>query len=75
MILFRIVSIKSINFLMMKFVLMHLCMVGVYLSIGCNSKPQSDIIQTDSLNYVVDTIQGISRIKIGIPEMKYSIFS
>jgi hypothetical protein len=49
-------------------------MVGVYLSIGCNSKPQSDIIQTDSLNYVVDTIQGISRIKIGIPEMKYSIF-
>ena len=58
----------------MKFVLMHLFIMGVNLFTGCNSNPQSDIIQTDSLYDVVDTIQGISRIKTGIPEMKYSIF-
>ena len=56
----------------MKFVLMHLCIVGVYLFAGCNSNPQSDIIQTDSLYDVEDTIQGISLIKTGIPEMKYN---
>ena len=58
----------------MKFALMHLCMVGVYLFIGCNSNPQSDLIQTDSIDNIVDTIQGYSHIKTGIPEMKYSIF-
>jgi hypothetical protein len=58
----------------MKFVLMHLYMVGVYLFIGCNSKPQSDLIQTDSLYVEVDTIQGFSQIKTGIQEMNYSIF-
>jgi hypothetical protein len=46
--------------------------VGVYLFAGCNSNPQSDIIQTDSLYDVEDTIQGISLIKTGIPEMKYN---
>jgi hypothetical protein len=58
----------------MKFVLMHLCMLGVNLFIGCNSNPQSDLIQTDSIHVEVDTIQGVSQIKTETPKMKYSIF-
>ena len=57
----------------MKFVLMYLCLVGVYLFIGCNSNPQTDQIKTDPLHVELDTIQESSQIKTGIPEMKYSI--
>jgi hypothetical protein len=52
---------------------MHLCLVGVYLLIGCNSNPQSDFIQTDSLDVHVDTVHESPQIKSGISEMKYSI--
>ena len=57
----------------MKLEFLFFSLIGINLLMGCNSNPQTDLIKTDSLHVELDTIQESSQIKMGIPEMKYSV--